>query len=225
MLIDRKYRARLAARPGSAPLAEPLAPGLGRLDGGGALVFAPEAAGPVPLVVLLHGATQQPDGLVAKARPHAERLGFAILAPKARSTSWDLMREGGFGPDVAALDALLRRVFGGLAVDPARLAIGGFSDGASYALSLGLQNGDLFGDILAFSAGFMVAPETHGHPRIFISHGRQDEVLPIDRCGRALARQLVQADYDVVYQEFDGGHTLPPDVLDAGVRRFLGRAV
>jgi predicted esterase len=31
-----------------------------------------------------------------------------------------------------------------VAIDPARVAIGGFSDGATYALSLGLINGDLF---------------------------------------------------------------------------------
>lgn len=34
----------------------------------------------------------------------------------------------------------------------------GFSDGASYALSLGLPNGNLFSHIVAFSPGFMRAP-------------------------------------------------------------------
>jgi predicted esterase len=40
-------------------------------------------------------------------------------------------------------------------VDRSAICCSGFSDGASYALSLGLSNGDLFSHILAFSPGFM----------------------------------------------------------------------
>ena len=58
-------------------------------------------------------------------------------------------------------------------VDPARLVIGGFSDGASYALSLGLINGQLFRKVAAFSPGFVVTGEPEGKPRVFISHGPQ----------------------------------------------------
>ena len=58
--------------------------------------------------------------------------------------------------------------------------------GASYALSVGLTNGDLFSDILAFSPGFMAPAVRHGAPNIFISHGTQDTVLPIDRCSRRI---------------------------------------
>jgi phospholipase/carboxylesterase len=35
------------------------------------------------------------------------------------------------------------------------VALGGFSDGASYALSLDLTNGDLFASLIAFSPGFI----------------------------------------------------------------------
>ena len=38
----------------------------------------------------------------------------------------------------------------------------GFSDGASYALSLGAANGDLFTHIAAFSPGFMRPPVSVG---------------------------------------------------------------
>lgn len=47
----------------------------------------------------------------------------------------------------------------GVAIDPAHVAIGGFSDGASCALSLGLVNGDLFTHVMAFSPGLVVADE------------------------------------------------------------------
>jgi len=101
--------------------------------------------------------------------------------------------------------------------------VAGFSDGASYALSLGLINGDLFSDILAFSPGFMAPTEQADAPRVFISHGLRDGVLPIDACSRSLARKLRQAGYDLDYREFDGGHAVPPEMVTAAVARFLNK--
>ncbi len=51
-------------------------------------------------------------------------------------------------------------------VDTTRLAVGGFSAGASYALSIGLANGDLFGHVLAFPPGFMAPMNTRGRPQV-----------------------------------------------------------
>jgi predicted esterase len=42
-------------------------------------------------------------------------------------------------------------------------------------------------------------------------------VLPIDRCSRRLVPQLRQAGYDVTYQEFEGGHVLPPALARSAV--------
>ena len=92
------------------------------------------------------------------------------------------------------------------------MAVGGFSDGASYALSLGITNGDLFTHVMAFSPGFMAPAGQMGSPRIFVSHGTRDGVLPIDRCSRKIVPQLERADYDVLYREFDGGHTISPEI-------------
>jgi phospholipase/carboxylesterase len=55
----------------------------------------------------------------------------------------------------------------------------GFSDGASYALSLGLTNGDLFRHVIAFSPGFMAPAARRGEPPVFVSHITRDGVLPI----------------------------------------------
>jgi hypothetical protein len=46
-------------------------------------------------------------------------------------------------------------------------------------LSLGIANGDLFDAVVAFSPGFAASMVQHGIPRLFISHGINDEVLPI----------------------------------------------
>jgi phospholipase/carboxylesterase len=218
---------RLTARP--RPPRTPLRPtaGLHRILIGDreAEFFAPElgpAEDAVPLLVMLHGAGGRPDQIMSLAQPFGQDLGFAVLAPKSKGATWDVI-EGGFGPDVGFIDAALARVFDGFPVDPKRVGIGGFSDGASYALSLGLLNGDLFSEVLAFSPGFAVSPEVRGHPRIFISHGEDDAVLPIARCGRRLARDLRRAGYDMLYREFAGGHVIPPDLAELAMGRFLGR--
>jgi predicted esterase len=104
------------------------------------------------------------------------------------------------------------------------LAIGGVSDGASYALSIGLINGDVLGTVLAFSPGFLVAPNPTGEPRIFVSHGRSDPVLPIDACSRSFVPSMREAGYDVNFREFEGGHTVPPPISDAAVRWWLDGA-
>jgi phospholipase/carboxylesterase len=108
-------------------------------------------------------------------------------------------------------------VFDTVHVDPARIAIGGFSDGATYALSLGLLNGDLFRRIAAFSPGFVVSGTPHGTPRIFISHGNADPILPIDRCSRRIVADLRKRGYDVTFREFAGGHEIPADIARAGL--------
>lgn len=77
-----------------------------------------------------------------------------IVSPQSQSSSWDVIRDG-YGPDVQIMDHALQALFSRCAIDPQHCSIGGFSDGASYALSLGITNGDLFNKIIAFSPGFM----------------------------------------------------------------------
>jgi phospholipase/carboxylesterase len=150
----------------------------------------------------------------------AEARGYLVLAPESRGRTWDVIL-GGYGADVAFIDQALARIFEQHPVDPERIAVAGFSDGASYALSIGIINGALFSDILAFSPGFMAPTHQADSPRIFISHGVHDGVLPIDACSRRLAPKLRQAGYDLDYREFDGGHEVPPEMVTAAMARFL----
>jgi predicted esterase len=50
-------------------------------------------------------------------------------------------------------------------------------------------------------------------PRIWVSHGTDDRVLPVDRCGRQVVRTLREAGYDVRYEEFEGGHDITPQLV------------
>ena len=212
-------RGELSAKPRLAALgATTSRRGLVGLDVGlprQALLYVPERVSedrPAPLILMLHGAGGQAAHSIELARAHADRLGAILLAPASRAASWDIISERGFGSDVQAIDGALEQVFSTYLIDPERVAISGFSDGASYALSLGLTNGDLFSHVLAFAPGFMVPTRQQGRPRIFISHGVQDRVLPIDRCSRRIVPQLRKAGYVVDYREFPDGHTVPPEI-------------
>jgi len=172
-------------------------------------------SGKVPLLVFLHGATQNGARMIQRIGPVADQLGIAVLAPDSRSGTWDGIRDA-FDEDVAFLDRALDSVFERLDVDPQRLAIGGFSDGASYGLSLGLANGALFRHIVACSPGFVIPAAAQGRPRIFVSHGTADQILPIDRCSRVIVPRLRSAGYEVTYEEFEGRHEMPTAIqLDA----------
>jgi phospholipase/carboxylesterase len=178
-----------------------------------AWVLVPEHGtnAPLPLVVMLHGAGGSAERFLKRFTQAPADAGVALLVPSSRSSTWDAIR-GGMGPDVTFLDRALSKVFELIAVDPARMAIGGFSDGASYALTLGLINGDLFRRVIAFSPGFVVEGPAHGKPQFFISHGTSDQILPIDQCSRRIVPDLKRRGYDVTFREFDGGHEVPPAI-------------
>lgn len=175
---------------------------------------------PAPLLVLLHGAGGDAVQAIGWLQDRADAAGLMLLAPQAEDRTWDVIL-GGYGPDVERIDAALDHVFRRFAVDPERLAIGGFSDGASYAVSLGIINGALFKRVAAFSPGFAAPTAARDSPRFFVSHGIRDEVLPIGSCSRRLVPKLRSAGFDVDYREFDGGHILPPDILAEAVDWLL----
>jgi predicted esterase len=173
---------------------------------------------PLRLVVIFHGAGGVAQSALGRLRGEAESHRLLLLAPKSTASTWDVLT-GGYGPDVRNLDRLLTEV---AAAHPLRgYTIGGFSDGASYALSLGIGNGDVFDSVIAFSPGFEASASTNGQPRFFVSHGTDDPVLPIDRCSRRIVPALEEAGYDVTYHEFDGGHTVP-DAIQRKAVDWLG---
>jgi phospholipase/carboxylesterase len=176
---------------------------------------------PAPLALMLHGAGGDASGSLGLLQSFADEHGLILLGPASRDTTWDVIR-GGYGSDVTVIDQALAQVFQAYAVDPQRLAVGGFSDGASYALSVGITNGDLFSHVIAFSPGFLAPADQQGTPRLFISHGTRDDVLPIDRCSRRIVPQLRRAGYDVLYHEFDGPHTVPPPIVREALDWYLG---
>lgn len=214
---------RLSARPrrGSATTLTSGPLGLGG-ERDGVVQLPPQAGGdPLPLILMLHGATQSGTRMMSRIGEAAAAAGIVVVAPDSRNGTWDAIR-GEFGVDVEYLDRVLDHVFARVNVDPTRLAIAGFSDGASYALSLGLANGDLFPHVLAFSPGFVIRAPERGRPRFFVSHGTSDQILPIDVCSRVIVPALRTRGFDVTFREFNGRHELPPAIQADGFQWLLG---
>ncbi|MEP6688113.1 MAG: phospholipase [Gemmatimonadales bacterium] len=211
-----------SASAGSSSPPHRAPPGVHNLGLGGerdGVLVVPERAGPAPLIVMLHGASGSGRRAARLIGPAAE-LGCAILAPDSRDRTWDGVT-GAFGPDVRFLERALAEAAARCDLDPGRLAIAGFSDGATYALALGRANGDRFSQVLAFSPGFLIPARRVGTPRLFVSHGRQDDVLPIDSCSRVMVPRLRQEGYEVRYREFEGGHEAPAEVVREGLAWFV----
>jgi phospholipase/carboxylesterase len=186
------------------------------------LIYVPAGYSPArrsPLALMLHGAGGVSRHGISWLEPFADEAGLILLATDSRQSTWDVIVDD-YGPDVACLDRVLEQTFERYAVEPSRVGIGGFSDGASYALSLGLTNGDLFTHVLAFSPGFIASTQQRGRPRLFISHGQQDRVLPVNMCSRRIVPQVERMGYDVLYREFDGPHTVPTEVAREAVEWF-----
>ena len=217
-------RGRLLARP--APADAKATEGLRSLglgSGRDGLLYVPAGYGTGaeewPLALTLHGAGGDARSGISHFLDLADEFGLVLLSPDSRGRTWDLLA-GGFGPDVEFIDRALGRTFDRLAVDARRLAMTGFSDGASYALSLGLTNGDLFTHLVAFSPGFMAPADRSGRPPVFVSHGTGDRVLPIRQTSRRIVPRLEREGHEVRYREFDGPHTVPEPVAREALEWF-----
>lgn len=211
----RRGRLRI---PHYAASAGVIPPGRSTVEVGGARVglwYVPRTPAE-RLVIVLHGAGGTADSALRLLMPYADSHGLMLFAPQSAGRTWDMILSG-FGPDVARIQGALDQVLGAHRVAVPTVALAGFSDGASYALSLGLINGDVFDAVLAFSPGFAAPTGDADDPAFFVSHGRDDRVLPIDRCSRRLVPALREAGHRVEYHEFDGGHEVPSPVLDAAL--------
>lgn len=221
---------KLSARPQTHTAASPA--GIIAL-GNGAFAYRPAnaAPGPLPLLVLLHGSDGKARQFLKLFRPFADRHGYALVALQSADWDWDIgaavaaaMRAGKagkvapeFGRDPARIDAVLQAYFATNAVDPRRVALVGFSDGAAYALSLGLANPELFPAVVAMSPGFVRLPPAFGAgQRVFIAHGRGDRVIPF-ATGQQMAEVLGRTSLTVRFHAFDGDHVISRAVIDAGL--------
>ncbi len=185
--------------------------GDGERDG---LLYVPRgytATAPMPLLVLLHGAGNTSLS-TQYSYTHADEFGFIVLSPDSRDErTWDAIL-GLWGPDLEFIAQALKYAKSQCAVVDSHIGLGGFSDGGSYALSMGIGNGDVFTKILGMSPGVMQPAAVRGKPKIWVSHGTSDPIMPIDITSRKFVPRLKSLGYDVTYREYEGRHQLPAPI-------------
>ena len=128
-----------------------------------------------------------------------------------------------------ALGSLLEEVLERYPVKPGHAVLGGFSQGGMISYSLGLTMPDAFEGLVALSAqipdpeGLRARLPADRMQAIFIAHGTQDSMIPVDRARRALG--FLEAEgYAPEYNEYDMAHQITQDVLDdlvSWIRRVL----
>lgn len=157
-------------------------------------LFAPDAPeAPMPLVLVLHGAFQTDNRMIAATRGRWETLakerGFAVAFPNAINRLWDIGKgDGTFTgnprrDDVAYLDQVIARTAARLPIDMSRIYMVGFSLGAQMTFAYVCQRGGVRG----IATVSMPMPEallsdcrrTGAIPLLSI-HGTADPVIPIE---------------------------------------------
>jgi phospholipase/carboxylesterase len=176
---------------------------------------------PMPLLIMLHGFSGWGDNQ-RRLFAIADELGFIVLAPESRDITWG-KEAAGFDQDVRYLGAAFRHVGGLVNLDFDRVALGGQSDGAGYALTTGLAYGETFNHLIILAGGGLIEPiRRQGRPKVFIAHGVKDATMPIEVSGRKNVKQLKSEGYDVTYREHEGGHGTPAAVTREAIEWFLG---
>lgn len=192
-----------------------------------------------PALLLLHGLGQDNRRFLEAVRPVADGWGFVVIAPHARRETWDLLagRPSTLGPMAKALrdrnrpDRDAPRVRAAILamaqrtpVDARRIAVAGFSDGASYALTLGTGAPQLFDHIIVLSGGMaMMDKAAAGEGRkVFLAHGTSDAMLKYAHARYEMTEKLREAGFDVAFRSFDGPHVLYYRVFIEAIEDWLG---
>ncbi|WP_051531606.1 alpha/beta hydrolase [Sphingomonas sp. URHD0057] len=220
---------QLSSRP--AATAATLAPGETTLANG-AVAYRPASLppGPAPVLILLHGAGGYPLDFLEQMKPVADQRGLMLLFPHSRGRTWDFIQNlaaerdpwrGGL--DAHRIDQSLGDLFARASVDRKRVVLLGFSDGASYGLSLGTANPQLFSAVVGLSPGMFVPPDrVDREQRIFIAHGRSDHVLAFQNTSETIVRQLRGGGANLVFRPFAGDHQIEGKVLLEALDFTLG---
>jgi phospholipase/carboxylesterase len=172
-----------------------------------------EAGRRYPLLTVLHGAGRQDELLARAYQNEPARRQALFLVPRSFHLTWDLLACDE-RPDLDFLDWAYAEVQRRYPVDPQRLALIGYSDGASYALSVGLSNPELFRAVMGWAAGF-VAIETEAaapgvrRPAVLVEYGTHDELFPFEQVAVPMREQLEAFGCNVTFRVDQGGRHWP----------------
>lgn len=171
------------------------------------LIPAQASAGPVPLIVLLHGRGGSGDQPMAAWRDLAHAQGIAIAAPNALAEGWALLQ--GDGPDY--FHALVEAIKKGAAIDGRRVYLFGHSSGGHQALALGPLESEYFAAVAVLAGALnpterVFLREARRKIPIGMWHGKVDRIVAI-QIGRDTRDMFKALEFPVTFNEIDShGH-------------------
>ena len=167
-----------------------------------------------PLVTVFHGAGRQDEMLVKACRGEPEARQALFLVPRSLQPTWDLIAGGQGQPDLEFLEYAWELIYRRYPIDAEKQAVVGYSDGASYALSLALSNPGFFDAALCWAAGFAMMDRNavgaeNRRTRFYLEYGTADELFPFEQIALPMRENLEQAGYEVEFSVDEGGRHWP----------------
>ena len=185
-----------------------------------------------PLLLLLHGYGANEDDLFGLAPYVDER--FLVISARAPVQiglgmyGWFRLgfTERGILIDPSEVEqsrqtlrGFVDEILAAYPIDPNVVFLAGFSQGAMMSLDLALREPELVTGVAAMSGRLMPStldkmaePDRLTSLPIFIAHGTEDPLIPINQ-GRAARDSLSQLPVSLTYREYDIGHTISEESL------------
>jgi polyhydroxybutyrate depolymerase len=154
-----------------------------------------DPARPVPVVIVLHGATGNAGRV--ELRYHwdvlSDRDGFFVVYPQGVLDQWNAVLDSRAEDDLSFFSALVDRLVGTLPVDGARVYVAGMSNGAAMAYRLGCVLSDRVAAIAPVE-GATPGCEPSQPVSMVVVHGLADQQVSFAGAQRSLA----------AWREYDG---------------------
>ena len=166
-----------------------------------------------PLFTVLHGAGRQDEFLAKAYRAQPALRDALFFVPRSVAPTWDLIA-GTERKDLDFFEYAYDLIYRRYPVDAFQQVLIGYSDGASYALSVGLSNPNLFAAVIGWAAGFLVLDRNtldaaNAKPRIYLEYGTHDQLFNFEQVALPMRENLEQAGYDLTFSVDEGGRHLP----------------
>ena len=174
-------------------------------------------------IILLHGWGADADDLIpiGTSIVHNLHLQFELIslaAPSLRSNEIGRQWYGLFPPDwneaEIAVDKLLDtlKAFDKTKISLKKTVLLGFSQGGAMAINAGLS----------LDLGLVISCSGYSHPKwdpvknnpVLLSHGLQDEVVPINASREILKKLGNEANVNNELHEYNCSHTIHPDFIE-----------